>query len=93
MGHCVGGYCDFVQDGRSVIYSLRDPKGMPHATIEIKGKFAGGMQDVDGAWWNEVQTEPLQPLTPTEKGAWEVVQIQGKENAEPKDEYKAMIRT
>ena len=35
MGHCVGGYCDDVSSGRSVIYSLRDPKNRPHATIEV----------------------------------------------------------
>ena len=35
MGHCVGGYCDVVSSGRIVIYSLRDPKNEPHATIEV----------------------------------------------------------
>jgi len=34
MGHCVGGYCDDVESGRSKIYSLRDAKGQPHVTIE-----------------------------------------------------------
>lgn len=34
MQHCVGGYCEHVQSGRSVIYSLRDPHGHPHSTIE-----------------------------------------------------------
>ena len=34
MGHCVGGYCDDVAAGRSRIFSLRDPKGQPHVTIE-----------------------------------------------------------
>lgn len=46
MGHCVGGYCERVESGKEVIYSLRDPNGQPHATIsvrnnkidEIKGK-------------------------------------------------------
>ena len=35
MGHCVGGYCDDVAGGRSRIFSLRDAKGLPHATIEM----------------------------------------------------------
>ncbi len=92
MGHCVGGYCDLVERGDSIIYSLRDPKGMPHATIEINGKFAGGMKDVDGNRWNA--TEPVTPLTQTDDNdAWEVVQIQGKENSEPTDAYKAMIKS
>lgn len=36
MGHCVGGYCPDVVAGRSRIYSLRDKKGQPHVTIEVK---------------------------------------------------------
>lgn len=36
MGHCVGGYCDDVASGRSRIYSLRDAKGQPHVTVEVK---------------------------------------------------------
>jgi hypothetical protein len=35
MGHCVGGYCPDVIEGRSRIYSLRDAKGEPHVTIEV----------------------------------------------------------
>jgi hypothetical protein len=34
MGHCVGGYCPDVIAGRARIFSLRDPKGRAHATIE-----------------------------------------------------------
>ena len=34
MGHCVGGYCPDVQEGKSRIFSLRDAKGTPHVTIE-----------------------------------------------------------
>lgn len=35
MGHCVGGYCDDVLEGRTKIFSLRDAKGEPHVTIEV----------------------------------------------------------
>ena len=35
MGHCVGSYCQQVFDGDSFIYSLRDSKNNPHATIEL----------------------------------------------------------
>lgn len=48
MQHCVGSYCDEVRRGDSLIYSLRDPKDRPHATMawspragrwtQIKGK-------------------------------------------------------
>ena len=34
MSHCVGGYCDFVLDNKSRIFSLRNSKGEPHVTIE-----------------------------------------------------------
>jgi hypothetical protein len=36
MGHCVGGYCPDVLEGRSRIYSLRDAKGEPHVTVETR---------------------------------------------------------
>lgn len=35
MGHCVGGYCPDVMEGRSRIFSLRSAKGEPHVTIEV----------------------------------------------------------
>jgi len=36
MGHCVGGYCPDVLEGRSRIYSLRDKRGEPHVTVEVE---------------------------------------------------------
>jgi hypothetical protein len=36
MGHCVGNYCPDVAAGKSRIYSLRDTKGEPHVTVEVK---------------------------------------------------------
>jgi len=41
MGHCVGGYCDYVESGKSKIYSLRDPKGGSHVTIEVSPERIG----------------------------------------------------
>jgi len=38
MGHCVGGYTPDVALGKSRIFSLRDAKGEPHVTIEVKPK-------------------------------------------------------
>ena len=37
MNHCVGSYCDQVEEGHSVIYSLRDTGNKPYATIETNG--------------------------------------------------------
>lgn len=62
MGHCVGGYYPSVNVGDSLIYSLRDAKGMPHATIEIDGHSMG------------------------------VIQVQGKGNGEPNQQYQDMIK-
>lgn len=36
MGHCVGGYCDEVAERGTKIYSLRDAKGNPHVTVEVR---------------------------------------------------------
>lgn len=49
MGHCVGGYCDDVAEGRSRIYSLRDAKGQPHVTIEASPQPYEGF-DPQGDW-------------------------------------------
>jgi hypothetical protein len=46
MGHCVGSYCGRVQEGRSIIYSLRDPANKPHVTLET-GKD-GSVQQIQG---------------------------------------------
>jgi hypothetical protein len=35
MGHCVGDYGSLVGDGGTMIYSLRDPKNIPHVTAEL----------------------------------------------------------
>jgi len=45
MGHCVGGYCSQVEHGDSTIFSLRDPKGQPHVTIEAKGEWGDIPED------------------------------------------------
>ena len=36
MGHCVAGYGPQVDEGTSIIFSLRDPKGRSHVTVEIE---------------------------------------------------------
>lgn len=35
MGHCIGGYWPYVEEGHTELYSLRDPSGQPHASIEM----------------------------------------------------------
>lgn len=46
MGHCVGGYCDEVAAGSVTIYSLRDRRNEPHATIEVSS--GGGVDQIKG---------------------------------------------
>jgi hypothetical protein len=53
MGHCVGGYCPDVLEGRSRIFSLRDPKGQPHVTIETRPEMPRSEKSVD-YWLNHV---------------------------------------
>ena len=36
MGNCVGDYCEDVALGSTRIFSLRDKKGQPHVTIEVR---------------------------------------------------------
>ena len=40
MQHCVGSYCPLgstlAEQGNIIVYSLRDPKGRPHATMETR---------------------------------------------------------
>jgi hypothetical protein len=35
MGHCVGSYCEQVSGRGTRIFSLRDPQGKPHVTVEV----------------------------------------------------------
>lgn len=89
MGHCVGGYYPQVENGSSLIYSLRDPKGHPHATMEIEGQnhipplHPGNEQ----GWYHDNETQTSHQVDP-----WGIVQIQGKQNQEPLDEYKARLK-
>ena len=59
MGHCVGGYCPDVLEGKSRIYSLRDKRGEPHVTVEVKPARSPG--------WAEVKEAGGDPLAVTEE--------------------------
>lgn len=92
MGHCVGGYSGQVANGDSLIYSLRDPQGMPHVTTEIEPQryewtdSLGTHQGDTAMYHNNVPiTHPI-----PHRGA--VIQIQGQANRDPKPEYKERMR-
>lgn len=78
MGHCVGGYCDDVLSGKSRIFSLRDAKGEPHVTIEVAPEGRAS-----NAWVPEGEEPSALPS---------IVQVKGKGNAAPKDEYQPFVQ-
>lgn len=106
MGHCVGGYCPDVVEGRSRIYSLRDKKGQPHVTIEVAprefSEIFNSLPESDRVevfknapkWATDAQLlETLQKLYPEKVGPLEeIVQIKGKGNKAPKDEYLPAVQ-
>lgn len=102
MGHCVGGYCPDVLEGNSRIFSLRDAKGEPHVTVEVApGRayteddvydlFPGGVTDAmkRGELGTYIQ-DKIKTLN--ENPVSEIVQIKGKQNLAPKDEYLPFVQ-
>jgi hypothetical protein len=81
MGHCVGEYCDYVGAGKTVIFSLRDKKNEPHATIEAE---AGGEA-------GEYRTQGLTAYSDTARLP-AIEQIKGKGNDIPAEKYRPMIK-
>lgn len=109
MGHCVGGYCDDVYEGRSRIYSLRDAKGEPHVTIEVAPQTAEDLYYKEP----EANRRGIQLLAEAEAArrgigfhealdefinnrfqprGENIVQIKGKQNRAPKDEYLPYVQ-
>jgi hypothetical protein len=104
MGHCVGGYCNDVVEGRSRIFSLRDAKGEPHVTIETSPsrkqyffsdvRAAVGDDQADD-WLNEglKLSEMVERAGLRESNLPEdIVQIKGKQNRAPKDDYLPFVQ-
>jgi hypothetical protein len=98
MGHCVGGYCPDVLEGKSRIYSLRDKKGEPHVTIEVNPMSDSEFQrSID---WREYSRQ--QNISQGQADAWlaeqrrnappTIAQIKGKGNRAPKEEYLPMVQ-
>ena len=83
MGHCVGGYCEGVASGESRIFSLRDPKGQSHVTVEVEpGRAPGERPDVlTGKTFNDIQGR-----------ADNILQIKGKQNRAPDSRYLPYVQ-
>lgn len=86
MGHCVGGYCPDVVSGKSRIYSLRDKRGEPHVTVEVQpmrgselGRYAADLPEGE-----DVAAMKNPPNR--------IVQIKGKQNRAPKEEYLPFVQ-
>ena len=127
MGHCVGGYCPDVLEGRSRIFSLRNKKtGEPHVTIEtspgsddplaevfrqlpreeqlrIREAALGAEAAPMDKFLTEREAEANRALVRNqmlkENPAWaelkapeRVVQIKGKANRAPKEEYLPFVQ-
>lgn len=99
MGHCVGGYCPDVVEGRSKIYSLRDKKGQPHVTIEvaprnitseeaIKMAISEGLPEKGMETFNRV----AEIMGSGDFMRQDIVQIKGKANRAPKEEYLPAVQ-
>jgi hypothetical protein len=108
MGHCVGSYCDDVAEGRTNIYSLRDAKGEPHVTIEVQpdqsilgfrnakenypelyAKYSADKNKYSNSWRDFLRQEAPEVLESVPK---QIVQIKGKGNAKPKEEYLPFVQ-
>ena len=107
MGHCVGNYCPDVIEGKTRIYSLRDKRGEPHVTVEVKPN-----EHLDYNKWFDKQPEEVQnriakrrlddknhniyegPEYLADRAALspKITQIKGKGNAKPKEEYIPFVQ-
>lgn len=105
MGHCVGGYCPDVLEGRSRIFSLRNKKtGEPHVTVETQPA------NLDHGMWYQSQPQEVKDAleaagyrgynirhSPQFKEAEaqapeQISQIKGKANKAPKEEYLPFVQ-
>lgn len=91
MGHCVGGYCPDVLEGRSRIFSLRNKKtGEPHVTVEVKPGSRKGERAVD---YRELFPENYAARYGDDSDlGFDIAQIKGKANLAPKEEYLPYVQ-
>lgn len=89
MGHCVGGYCPDVIEGRSKIFSLRDKKGQPHVTIETRPMEN---YELEAAKMKRAGASPEEIAAFFENPPQEIVQIKGKANRAPNPEYLPAVQ-
>ena len=99
MGHCVGGYCPDVVEGRSKIYSLRDKKGQPHVTIEVAPRNITAEEAIEMAISEGLPAKGMETFNRVAQimGSGDfmrqdIVQIKGKGNKAPKEDYLPAVQ-
>jgi hypothetical protein len=100
MGHCVGGYCPDVLEGKSRIFSLRDAKGEPHVTVEVQPKGAVfsdvakyiGKEEADRLLDQGLTLSEMIKNIPDFQYPQRIQQIKGKGNAKPKEDYLPYVQ-
>jgi hypothetical protein len=99
MGHCVGGYCPDVSEGRSKIFSLRDKKGQPHVTIEVKPRNITAEEAIKMAISEGLPEKGMETFNRVAEimGSGDfmrqdIVQIKGKGNKAPKEDYLPAVQ-
>jgi hypothetical protein len=103
MGHCVGGYCPDVVEGKSKIYSLRDKKGQPHVTIEVapgrkltEKDMPDDVREMLSEQYGDASREEfeaaVQLYLKQQAVPDQIVQIKGKGNKAPKEDYLPAVQ-
>jgi hypothetical protein len=106
MGHCVGGYCKDVRDGNTKIYSLRDARGEPHVTVEVRPSKYALRWDVVKEYvpaateeakklpngYTDLDISDIAMRMAKENEPEHIIQIKGKGNAKPKDDYLPFVQ-
>jgi hypothetical protein len=99
MGHCVGGYCPDVVEGRSKIFSLRDDRGRPHVTIEVSPRRPTVEQATKIAIDEGLPPKGMETLERVAQimsdpsfSTQDIVQIKGKGNKAPKEDYLPAVQ-
>ena len=96
MGHCVGSYCDPVLSGEKSIYSLRDPKGRSHVTVEVRNPTRDDIIQNNITEYYEMSQEgfPFANRWADEQAAKTprtIRQIKGKQNLAPIEDYQPYV--
>jgi hypothetical protein len=97
MQHCVGGYCPDVAEGRSRIYSLRDSKGQPHVTVEVapwRSSQGESLSEFEARLRQDPDRseEAIRDIMSTPRYKDQIVQIKGKKNRAPGQEYLPFVQ-